>query len=140
MNIGGSWQFDFGKLKMTNAIHSSSFDDGTYGGNPAGFVIESPEGNIYIAGDTALTMDMQIIPLETKIDLAVLPIGDNFTMGIQDAIFASDFIRCNNILGYHYDTFDFIKINHQKAIDTFKAKDKDLTLLEIGKSMVVLPS
>ncbi len=140
MNIGGSWEFDFGKLKMTNAIHSSSFEDGTYGGNPAGFVIESPEGNIYIAGDTALTIDMQIIPLETKIDLAVLPIGDNFTMGIQDAIFASDFIRCNNILGYHYDTFGYIEINHQKAIDAFKAKNKDLTLLEIGKSMVVLPS
>ncbi|HFS67101.1 MAG TPA: metal-dependent hydrolase [Flavobacteriia bacterium] len=137
MNHGGSWQFDFGKITMTNAIHSSSFSDGSYGGNPAGFVLETKQGNIYIAGDTALTIDMQLIPLQTKIDLAVLPIGDNFTMGIKDAIFASDFVRCNRVLGYHYDTFGYIVIDHQKAINSFKEKEKELILLAIGESITV---
>lgn len=137
MNIGGSWQFDFGKLTMTNAIHTSSFPDGSYGGNPAGFILETNEGNIYIAGDTALTKDMELIPLQTKLDLAVLPIGDNFTMGITDAILASDFIQCNKIVGYHFDTFGYIEINHQQAINAFKNNNKELILLGIGESLEV---
>ena len=92
MNHGGSWQFDFGKVKYVNAIHTSSFADGTYGGQPGGFVIEGHK-NIYIAGDTALTQDMKLIPMQTKLDLAILPIGDNFTMGVDDAIRASDFVE-----------------------------------------------
>ena len=135
MNHGGSWDFDFGRLKMVNAIHSSSFADGTYGGNPAGFVIEGEHKNIYIAGDTALTMDMKLIPMRTKLDLAVLPIGNNFTMNIEDAIIASDFIQCDKILGYHYDTFGFIEIDHAEAKRKFFDKDKDLMLLEIGESL-----
>ena len=135
MNHGGSWKFDFGKVKYVSAIHSSSFPDGTYGGNPGGFVIEGEHKNIYIAGDTALTMDMKVIPLRTKLDLAVLPIGDNFTMDIEDAIIASDFIECDKILGYHYDTFGYIKINHDEAIRKFFDKGKDLMLLEIGESI-----
>lgn len=137
MNHGGSWQFDFGKLTMVNAIHSSSFSDGSYGGNPAGFVLETKEGNVYIAGDTALTIDMQLIPLHTKLDLAILPIGDNFTMGVNDAIIAADYVQCNRILGYHYDTFDYIKIDHSQAVDAFKMKKKELILLEIGNSITV---
>ncbi|MFT4670098.1 MAG: L-ascorbate metabolism protein UlaG (beta-lactamase superfamily), partial [Ulvibacter sp.] len=113
MNHGGSWNFDFGKVKYVNAIHSSSFPDGTNGGNPGGFVIEGEHKNIYIAGDTALTMDMKLIPMRTKLDLAILPIGDNFTMDIEDAIIASDFIECNKVLGYHYDTFGYIEIDHK---------------------------
>ncbi|WP_318639886.1 metal-dependent hydrolase [Flavobacterium ardleyense] len=135
MNHGGSWDFDFGRLKMVNAIHSSSFADGTYGGNPAGFVIEGEHKNIYIAGDTALTMDMKLIPMRTKLDLAILPIGNNFTMDIEDAIIASDFIQCDKILGYHYDTFGFIEIDHAEAKRKFFDKDKDLMLLEIGESL-----
>ena len=135
MNHGGSWDFDFGRLKMVNAIHSSSFADGTYGGNPAGFVIEGEHKNIYIAGDTALTMDMKLIPMRTKLDLAILPIGNNFTMDIDDAIIASDFIQCDKILGYHYDTFGFIEIDHAEAKRKFFDKDKDLMLLEIGESL-----
>ena len=127
--------FDFGRLKMVNAIHSSSFADGTYGGNPAGFVIEGEHKNIYIAGDTALTMDMKLIPMRTKLDLAILPIGNNFTMDIDDAIIASDFIQCDKILGYHYDTFGFIEIDHAEAKRKFFDKDKDLMLLEIGESL-----
>jgi L-ascorbate metabolism protein UlaG (beta-lactamase superfamily) len=135
MNHGGTWSFDFGKVTYTNAIHSSSFPDGSYGGQPGGFILETVEGNIYIAGDTALTMDMKLIPLQTNIDLAVLPLGDNFTMGIESATLASDYVKCNKVLGYHYDTFGYIVIDHKKAVDTFAGKGKELTLLEIGGSM-----
>jgi len=137
MNHGGSWQFDFGKVTYTNAVHTSSFPDGSYGGQPGGFIIESKEGNIYIAGDTALTMDMKLIPMQTKIDLAILPIGDNFTMGVESAIIASDFVECNRVLGYHYDTFGYIEIDHAKAIQSFNSKNKELILLDIGEELLV---
>lgn len=135
MNQGGSWNFDFGTVKYVNAIHSSSFPDGSYGGNPGGFVIEGEHKNIYIAGDTALTTDMQLIPMRTKLDLAILPIGSNFTMDVEDAIIASDFLDCDKVLGYHYDTFGYIEINHEQAIKKFFDKGKDLMLLEIGESI-----
>lgn len=135
MNHGGSWKFDFGKVKYVNAIHSSSFPDGSYGGNPGGFVIEGEHKNIYIAGDTALTYDMKLIPLRTKLDLAILPIGNNFTMDVEDAIIASDFVECDKVLGYHYDTFGYIEINHEEAIRKFFDKGKDLMLLPIGESL-----
>jgi L-ascorbate metabolism protein UlaG (beta-lactamase superfamily) len=135
MNHGGSWDFDFGKVKYVNAVHSSSFPDGSYGGNPGGFVIEGEHKNIYISGDTALTMDMKLIPLRTKLDLAILPIGGNFTMDVEDAILASDFVECDKILGVHYDTFGYIVINHDEAIRKFFDKGKDLMLLKIGESI-----
>jgi L-ascorbate metabolism protein UlaG (beta-lactamase superfamily) len=135
MNHGGSWSFDFGRVKYVSAIHSSSFPDGTYGGNPGGFVIEGEHKNIYIAGDTALTYDMKLIPLRTRLDLAILPIGDNFTMDIEDAITASGFVECDKILGVHYDTFGYIRISHDDAIRRFFAKGKDLMLLDIGSSI-----
>jgi L-ascorbate metabolism protein UlaG (beta-lactamase superfamily) len=136
MNHGGSWQFDFGKVKYVNAIHSSQFPDGTYGGNQGGFVIEADK-NIYIAGDTALTYDMKLIPLRTKLDLAILPIGSNFTMDAEDAVTASDFVECDNVLGYHYDTFGYIKIDHEATKKLFEDKGKKITLLEIGSSLTV---
>ncbi|MEN2402424.1 metal-dependent hydrolase [Flavobacterium sp. MC2016-06] len=135
MNHGGSWKFDFGTVKYVNAIHSSCFPDGSYGGNPGGFVIEGEHKNIYIAGDTALTMDMKLIPLRTELDLVILPIGNNFTMDVEDAIIASDFVECDKILGYHYDTFGYIKIDHEESIRKFFDKGKDLMLLEIGESI-----
>lgn len=135
MNHGGKWDFEFGSVKYVNAIHTSSFPDGSYGGQPGGFVIEGEHKNIYIAGDTALTYDMKLIPLQTKLDLAILPIGDNFTMGIDDAILASDFVGCDKILGYHYDTFGYIEIDHEDAKRSFFEKGKDLMLLEIGASI-----
>jgi len=137
MNHGGSWNFDFGKVKFVQAIHSSSFPDGSYGGNPGGFVIEGEHKNIYIAGDTALTFDMQLIPLRTSLDLAILPIGNNFTMDVEDAIIASDFVECDKILGYHFDTFGYIEINHQEAVKKFFDAGKDLMLLEIGASIEI---
>jgi len=135
MNHGGNWKFDFGNLKYVNAIHTSTFPDGANGGQPGGFVIEGEHKNIYIAGDTALTMDMKLIPMATKLDLAILPIGDNFTMGVDDAIIASDFVECDKVLGVHYDTFGFIEIDHDVAKRKFYDADKDLMLLEIGESI-----
>ncbi|CAN5466753.1 metal-dependent hydrolase [soil metagenome] len=135
MNIGGHWFFDFGKVKCVTAVHSSSMPDGTYGGNPMGFLIESKEGNIYYAGDTALTLDMKLIGDYKNIDLAFLPIGNNFTMGIDNAIIAADFIRCDKIIGMHYDTFGYIKIDQKEAIDKFNNAGKELTLLPIGDSI-----
>ena len=135
MNHGGSWQFDFGKVKYVAAVHSSSFPDGTYGGNPGGFVIEGEHKNIYISGDTALTMDMKLIPIRTKLDLAILPIGNCFTMDVDDAIIAADFVDCDKILGCHFDTFGFIVINHEEAIKKFFDAGKDLMLLDIGESI-----
>ena len=132
MNHGGSWDFEFGTVKYVNAIHSSSFPDGKYGGQPGGFVIEGEHKNIYIAGDTALTFDMKLIPMQTDLDLDILPIGDNFTMGINDAIIASDFVKCDKVLGYHFDTFGYIEIDHEEAKRKFFEKNKDLMLLEIG--------
>lgn len=133
MNIGGSQTFDFGIVHAVKAEHSSSFPDGTYGGNPMGFVLETEKHTIYIAGDTALTYDMKLIPkVIGKLDLVVLPIGDVFTMGIKSALKASDFLKCNNVLGYHYDTFKPIQLNHEKAIKMFKKAHKKLFLLPIG--------
>ncbi len=136
MNHGGSWEFDFGTLKYVNAIHTSSFPDGSYGGQPGGFVIKADK-TIYIAGDTALTYDMKLIPKQFKLDLAVLPIGDNFTMGIDDALLATKFIKCDRILGCHYDTFGYIEIDKERAKAKFDSQLKQLTLLDIGESMEV---
>ena len=134
MNHGGTYRFDFGRVKYVNAVHSSSLPDGTYAGNPGGFVIESSDGNFYFSGDTALTMDMKLIGESTPLKFAVLCIGDNFTMGVDDAIKAADFIQCREILGVHYDTFPPIKIDHPDAIARFKAAGKNLYLLSPGES------
>ncbi len=134
MNHGGKWEFEFGTVKYVCAVHTSSFADGTYGGQPGGFVIEGEHKNIYIAGDTALTMDMKLIPMYTKLDLAILPIGDNFTMDIDDAIIASDFVECDKVMGVHFDTFGFIEIDHAEAKKKFYDAGKDLMLFEIGES------
>ena len=132
MNHGGSWQFDFGRVTYTNAIHTSSFPDGSYGGQPGGFLLETDEANIYIAGDTALTFDMKLIPMQCKLDFAVLPIGDNFTMGYESAVIGAEFLECDRIMGYHYDTFGYIEIDHDKAKNAFSAAGKELILLPIG--------
>src|SRR5690606_22974749 len=101
MNHGGTWDFDFGKVKYVNAIHSSSFPDGSYGGQPGGFVIETENKNVYIAGDTALTYDMKLIPMKNPLDLAILPIGSNFTMDVDDAAIAAEFLGVTKVMGYH---------------------------------------
>jgi len=137
MNHGAPIQFEFGHVRAVNAIHSSSFPDGSYAGNPMGFVFTTEEGNFYFAGDTALTMDMQLIPRWTKLDFALLPIGGNFTMDAADAIIASDFIQCNKIVGIHYNTFDLIKINEEKAVSDFEKARKILLLPAAGETITV---
>ncbi len=134
LNHGGGHQFDFGRVKFVNAIHSSSLPDGTYGGNPGGFVVESSEGNFYYSGDTALTMDMKLIGDSAKLKFAALCIGDNFTMDVQDALRAAEFVRCDEILGLHYNTFPPIKIDAEAAVKKFEAAHKHLILLPPGKS------
>jgi len=120
MNHGGQITFEGLCFKMTNAVHSSSFPDGSYAGNPAGFVISSESKCLYFAGDTALTYDMKLIAEEYDVDLAILPVGDNFTMGVEDAVKASKFVNCERVLGMHYDTFKPIEIEHEQAVNTFK--------------------
>ena len=135
MNIGGKWKFDFGTLTYFTAQHSSVMPDGKSGGNPGSFIIETIEGNFYHAGDTALMMDMKLIPMLTKLDFALLPIGDNFTMGIREAIIASDFIECPNIIAMHYDTFGYIVVNKDEAQEAFAQANKKLTFVEIGNTI-----
>jgi L-ascorbate metabolism protein UlaG (beta-lactamase superfamily) len=135
MNTGGKWKFDFGTVKCTNAVHSSNMPDGSYGANPMGFIVTTTNGTFYYSGDTALTMDMQLVPKWGKLDFAVLPIGDNFTMGYEDAIVAAEMIQCQKIVGVHYDTFGFIKIDHEKAKNAFANAGLNLHLIKIGESI-----
>jgi len=137
LNQGGFIDFEFGQLKAVSAIHSSSLPDGTYAGNPLGYVINTPEGNFYAAGDTGLTMDMQLIPYWSILDFAILPIGGNYTMDAADAIIASDFIKCNKIVGVHYNTFDIIKIDTEAALSLFQKAGKTLILPEVGQVTAV---
>ena len=137
MNIGGHWIFDFGKVKCVNAVHSSSLPDGTYAGNPLGFLIEAPTGNFYYAGDTALHYDMKLIGDYKKIDFAFLPLGSNYTMGVDNAVIASDFIKCDKIIGMHYDTYEKIRIDHEEARKKFEFAGKELTLMKIGQTITM---
>lgn len=136
MNTGGSWEFDFGTLKCVKAEHSSGLPDGSYGGNPMGFVIsyeeEGIEKNLYYAGDTALTYDMKLIEEEfDQIDFAFLPVGDNFTMGIFDALKAAQFVNADTVIPMHYDTFGYIVIDKNDLKDAFS--DFELSMFEIGE-------
>lgn len=135
MNIGGHWTFDFGKVKCINAVHSSSMPDGSYGGTAMGFLVETEEGNIYYSGDTALNYDMKLLGTYKRIDLSLLPIGGNYTMGVDNAIIAAEFVKCDKVIGMHYDTFGWIKIDHQEAIDKFNANGTELILMKIGSSL-----
>ncbi|MBP7826716.1 MAG: metal-dependent hydrolase [Verrucomicrobia bacterium] len=134
LNHGGGASFAFGRAKFTPAIHSSGLPDGTYGGNPGGFLIETAAGAFYYAGDTALTYDMKLIGESTRLCFAALPIGDNFTMGVEDAIKAAEFVQCDEILGLHYNTFPPIRIDPEAAIQKFRAAGKHLRLLSPGES------
>lgn len=135
MNQGGTWEYDFGKLSVVNAIHSSSFPDGTYGGNPVGFILESEGKSVYISGDTDLTMDMKLIPMFHQLDLAILSVGGYFTMDIDRSLVAAQFVKCDRVLGVHIDTAPFIQIDHEAAKNKFKEAGKELILLNIGAAL-----
>lgn len=135
MNTGGRREFEGFSVKCTVAQHSSGLPDGTYGGNPMGFIIYTEEGNFFYSGDTALTLDMQLIPRWAKLNFAILPIGDNFTMGAADALLCAEMIGTKDIIGVHYDTFGYIRIDHEAAKNVFAQANGKLRLPEIGSSI-----
>ena len=136
MNHGGAAKTDFGRVKLTSAIHSSSMPDGSYGGNPAGFVVQTDDGNFYYSGDTALTFDMRLVAKSgLHLTFAALPIGDHFTMGIDDAITAADYVGTRTILGLHYNTFPPIEIDPVGAQKKALTAGVDLLLPPIGKTI-----
>lgn len=134
MNFGPA-RFEFGKIHYTPAQHSSSMPDGSYGGNPGGFLFHDTEKKFYYSGDTALTKDMELIPMYAVPEVAILPVGGNFTMDVDDALIAADMIKCKKVIGVHFDTFGYIKIDHDKAKEAFRNAGKELILPAIGETI-----
>jgi len=135
LNHGGSVSLPFGKVKFVNAVHSSVLPDGTYGGNPGGFVVESDDCNFYFSGDTALTYDMKILGECHKLDWAVLCVGDNFTMGYEDAARCAQWIGVDKVLGTHFDSFPYIEIDHNAATSHFANNGLELKLPTVGETV-----
>lgn len=136
MHIGGGFDFPFGRVKLTIAHHGfadleSSFD---IGGNPCGFIITMDGKNIYHAGDTGLFMDMQLIG-EVGIDAAMLPIGDNFTMGIDDAVRAVEFIKPKMAIPMHYNTFDVIVADPGEFKSKVEKKGYKVQIMNVGDKL-----
>ncbi|SFC30323.1 L-ascorbate metabolism protein UlaG, beta-lactamase superfamily [Parapedobacter composti] len=133
-NFGGTVQTSFGSVKMVYALHTNATPDGQYAGVPVGFVLKSGGKTIYFAGDTGLTMEMKLLE-NMAIDWALLPIGGYYTMDVDDAILASGFINCPNIIGIHYNTFPPITIDTDAAKQKFADAQLNLHLLEIGQEL-----
>jgi L-ascorbate metabolism protein UlaG (beta-lactamase superfamily) len=134
MNFG-KYKFDFGTVRMVWATHSAGLPDGGYGGNPAGFVLEVDDKQIYFAGDTGLTLEMKLLADLYHLDYAILPIGGNYTMDVDDAVIASNYIDCNKVIGIHYNTFPVIEVDSNFAIESFKRAQKILLLPAIGETI-----
>jgi L-ascorbate metabolism protein UlaG (beta-lactamase superfamily) len=130
MHIGGGFNFPFGRVKFTIAHHGSSSPDGRYMGEPAGVVLTIEGKNIYHAGDTGLFLDMKLIGEINPLDVAIVPIGDNFTMGIDDAVKAVEFLNPKLAIPIHYNTWGVIEVDPQE----FKRKVES-----IGKKCTVIP-
>ncbi|WP_375417735.1 metal-dependent hydrolase [uncultured Hymenobacter sp.] len=139
MNLGGRVQLPFGQVQMVGAAHSSSLPDGSYGGLAAGFVIKTAAGRtLYFAGDTALTYDMKLIGERYgRLDFAILPVGDHFTMGVSDALICADWVGTSKIIGMHFDTFPPLVINHDVAKAEAQAAGKELLLLRVGETITL---
>lgn len=136
VNHGGKIELSNGvTAKFVTAIHSSVLPDGTYGGNPGGWVIESNEKSFYYSGDTALTYDMKLLGEFHNLDFAMLCIGDNFTMGVEDSAIAAEFAGVKDVIGMHYDSFGYIEIDHEEAKKHYNDKGLSLTLLNINESI-----
>ena len=135
-NLGGKVALPFGTVHCVAAAHSSSFPDGSYAGVPMGFVIKTTEGQtFYFAGDTALTYDLKLIKERHQVEVALLPIGDHYTMGVTDALVAAEWVGTTEIIGMHYDTFPPLVIDHAAAQAEAKAAGKNLRLLKIGETI-----
>ncbi len=137
MHIGGARVFPFGKVKLTIAHHGSSFPDGSYGGNPCGFLLWLEGKVLYFAGDTALTYDMRLYG-EEGIDVAMLPIGDNFTMGPEDAVKATGFLQPKLAVLMHYNTFGAIAQDAQAVAEAVRAQTAATpVILQPGETLTV---
>lgn len=137
MGAGGGHDFDFGRLSFTLAHHSSSFDDGTYAGNPVGLVLQIGGRTIYHAGDTALFLDMELIGRRFPIDVALLPIGDNYTMGIDSAVMAVEMLRPKLTIPMHYNTFPPITADPEDFRRRLEAKGFEARTLAPGEEYAV---
>ncbi|MGF7072887.1 metal-dependent hydrolase [Mucilaginibacter sp. R-33] len=137
LNPGGQFAFNFGTVKSVTAQHSSSFSGGSYAGATAGFIVKTTEGNFYYSGDTALTLDMTLVPKWAELDFAVFPIGENLTMGTDDAIEAANMVGVGQVIGVHYDTFGFIQIDKTASAEKFARAGIKLHLPEIGETFVL---
>ncbi|MDK2885982.1 MAG: hypothetical protein PWP54_540 [Thermosipho sp. (in: thermotogales)] len=136
MHIGGSKEFDFGKLKMTPALHGSGIIENgkiIYGGNPGGFLI-SAEKSVYHAGDTGLTKDMELIK---GVDVALLPIGGNFVMDVNDAVIATEMIKPKIVIPMHYNTWDVINADEEKFKMLVEKLGIKCVILKPGESLEV---
>ncbi|MEM7131731.1 MAG: metal-dependent hydrolase [Chloroflexota bacterium] len=139
MHIGGSFGFPFGRVKLTIAHHGSALPDGSNGGNPAGILLQFNSGEtIYFAGDTALTYDMKLIGEGGGCDLAILPIGDNFTMGPDDAVRAAEFVQAKRVIPCHYNTFPPIQQDPNAFAKSLKERTGiDCTILDSGEEFIL---
>jgi L-ascorbate metabolism protein UlaG (beta-lactamase superfamily) len=136
-HIGGGFDYPWGRVKLTIAHHGSGLPDGSYGGNPSGFLLYIGDKKIYHACDTGLFYDMKLIG-EEGIDLAILPIGDNFTMGPDDALRAVKLIEPKQVVPIHYDTFDIIKQDpHAWAERVQKETATKVTVMTPGESLTL---
>jgi L-ascorbate metabolism protein UlaG (beta-lactamase superfamily) len=136
IGIGGKFNFPFGTVKLTIAHHSSSYD-GMYMGEPAGVIVNLEGKNIYHAGDTSLFLDMKLIGEMHPIDVAILPIGDNFTMGIDDAVKAAEFLNPKMVIPMHYNTFDVIKADPEEFKRKIESIGKKCTVMQSGETIEV---
>lgn len=136
-HLGGGFKHPFGYVKLTLALHGSGLPDGSYGGNPCGFLITTPRNKIYLACDTGLFGDMQLIGDEV-VDVATLPIGDNFTMGPADALRAVKLIRPTHVIPLHYSTWDLIKQDANAWAKDIEAQTKTKAhVLKPGESFAL---
>jgi L-ascorbate metabolism protein UlaG (beta-lactamase superfamily) len=131
LNFGGKIDLGFATVRLVPAVHSSSMPDGSYGGNPAGFIVTHKHGIFYFSGDTALTLDMQLIGARYKPDTAFLCMGDVYTMDVEDALHAAELLNVKRIIGMHYDTWPPIAISKDKAHDLFRQAEIPLHLLSV---------
>jgi L-ascorbate metabolism protein UlaG (beta-lactamase superfamily) len=135
MHIGGAREFPFGRVKLTIAHHGSAAPDGTYTGSPCGFLITMDGKTLYHPGDTALFYDMKLLGEMHVIDVALLPIGDNFTMGIDDAVKATELLCPKVVVPMHYRTFEVIEADPEEFVSKVKGKGFDARVVEIGESL-----
>lgn len=134
LNIGGSFKIGDLEVIMVNALHTSSFSDGAYGGVPSGYILRCGGKNLYLAGDTGVMAEMELFPkLFGEISLAILPIGGHYTMDAEMASFvAAELIKTPKVIGCHFDTFPVININHNNAKKYFSDRGVELVLPQPG--------